>query len=182
MQPRSTSRTESVQPQSSHVLPAIDKMTHSAATNDKLMMPGDRSQSAAASDPAKRSEPVWDVQDILAERSSLTGENEVLVVWKSSWEPVSNVKRGPAMMRFRDTRTWQFTSRTGGMRVMLPVERGTTLAVDRAVAQEMAKHPKSDDKQTAAASAIGPRKTLGCKAKRRRDDAAADSASTASSH
>ena len=157
-------------------------MTLTAAANDKHLMSGDRSQSAAATDPAKRGEPLWDVQDILAERSSLTGENEVLVVWKPSWEPVSNVKRGPAMMRFRDTHTWQFTSRTGGMRVMLPVERGTTLAVDRAVAQEMAKHPKSDDKQTAAASAIGPRKTLGCKAKRRLDDAAADSASTASSH
>ncbi len=146
------------------------------ATIDKHLMPGSRSGSQAQ-EPEPSSEPVWDVQDILAERTSLTGENEVLVVWKPSWEPISNVRAdGPAMTRFRATAMWKFTSRASGACVLLPVERNTMLAVDRAVAKQTAKHSKRDrEVPAAAASATGPRKALGSTAKRSPDFAAAAS-------
>ena len=148
------------------------------ATIDIHLMLGSRSGSQAQ-EPKPSSGPVWDVQDILAERTSLTGENEVLVVWKPSWEPLTNVRAdGPAMTRFRATASWKFTSRAGGVCVMLPVEKKTTLAVDRSVATQMAavKRPKRDrEVPAAAASATGPRKALGSTAKRSPDFAAAAS-------
>jgi hypothetical protein len=71
---------------------------------DKHLMPGCRSGSQAQ-EPKPSSEPVWDVQDILAERTSLMEENEELVVWKPSLEPIRNVcADGPAMNRFRASR------------------------------------------------------------------------------
>ncbi len=107
--------------------------------DDKHHMPiSPRSSSAA--DPGQ---PCWDVQEILAERTSLTGENELLVVWKPSWICVSNVKaKNPAMMRFRATPMLNFTSRNCGMRTILPVEPETTIAVDRAVMKQMVMHSK----------------------------------------
>ncbi len=151
-------------------------------------MPGNRK-------PTQSGEPLWLVQDILAERTSLTGDKELLVVWKPSWEPASNVQHGPAMTLFRATPKWEFTSCTRGMRVLLPVERNmiqrnTALAVDRAGAKQKT-HPKSGGdpqsggEQQSAASASGPRKSLGIKSKRRNGDEASntsDSASTSSSH
>jgi hypothetical protein len=65
------------------------------------------------------------------------------------------------MQRFRVTPTWKFISQTCGMRVLLPVEPDTTLAVDRAVSQQMAKISKrSDGKQPALARTIASSKKL----------------------
>jgi hypothetical protein len=176
------------QPWLSHALSTIGKRTPAAAAIDKHLMPGNRK-------PTQSGEPLWLVQDILAERTSLTGDKELLVVWKPSWEPASNVQHGPAMTLFRATPKWEFTSCTRGMRVLLPVERNmiqrnTALAVDRAGAKQKT-HPKSGGdpqsggEQQSAASASGPRKSLGIKSKRRNGDEASntsDSASTSSSH
>ena len=58
----------------------------------------------------------WEVQDILAARTSATGDDEMLVVWKPSWAPVSNIKDGPAIRRFMTATKWKFTSNVSGMR------------------------------------------------------------------
>lgn len=47
---------------------------------------------------------IWDVQEILAERTSINGGNEVLVVMKTAWVPVNQmIADCPAMQRWRDT-------------------------------------------------------------------------------
>jgi hypothetical protein len=76
---------------------------------------------------------LWDVQEILAERTSITGENELLVVWKTSWIPKSNmIPDGPVMMRFESERKWKFGSAAGNLQI--PVQGGTTLMWDCATA------------------------------------------------
>ena len=76
---------------------------------------------------------LWDVQEILAERTSITGENELLVVWKTSWIPKSNmIPDGPVMMRFESERKWKFGSAAGNLQI--PVQGGTTLMLDCATA------------------------------------------------
>jgi hypothetical protein len=81
---------------------------------------------------------VREVQDILAARTSTTGDDELLVVWKPSWAPASNFKDGPGLRRFQDATKWKFTSAVSGMRVILPVEPGSPLADDHAVMLKMA--------------------------------------------
>ena len=91
------------------------------------------SDSAASPIPSAspRDGDVWDVAEILAERTSVSGENELLVVWKHSWIPISNMHSdGPVMRNFRDTPKWKFNSASGAMRLILPVEPGTVLADD----------------------------------------------------
>lgn len=70
----------------------------------------------------------WVVQDILAERTSVTGDNEALVVWKASWIPISNLNDGPVLRAWRLTPMWTTSAMT--MQVMLAVEPGTQLAED----------------------------------------------------
>jgi hypothetical protein len=64
---------------------------------------------------------MWDVQDILAERTSVTGDDELLVVWKPSWVAVSNVKPGPELRRFRSLPKW-----LGATHHMVDSKRGRT--------------------------------------------------------
>ena len=114
----------------------------------------------------------WEVQDILAARTSTTGDDEVLVVWKPSWTPVSCVKDGPGIRRYSTAIKWTFTSAVSGMRVILPVEPGTQLAEDHAVMQQMAHAAKlqhHDREQLHAQNPrpSGPRKSLGSVAKRK---------------
>ena len=52
----------------------------------------------------------WEVQDILAARTSATGDDEMLVVWKPSWTPVGNIKDGPALRSFKNATKFKFTS------------------------------------------------------------------------
>jgi hypothetical protein len=119
------------------------------------------------------SPPEWEVQDILAARTSTTGDDEVLVVWKPSWTPVSCVKDGPGIRRYSTATKWKFTSAVSGMRVILPVEPGTQLAEDHAVMQQMANAAKlqhrHDGEQLHAQNPrpSGPRKSLGAVAKRK---------------
>ena len=113
----------------------------------------------------------WEVQDILAARTSATGDDEMLVVWKPSWAPVSNIKDGPAIRRFMTATKWKFTSNVSGMRVILPVEEDTTLAEDYNLMQQMTAAAKSQRRSSHvvadAPRATGPRKSLGSVAKHR---------------
>ena len=88
---------------------------------------------------------LWDVQEILAERTSVTGENELLVVWKTSWIPYSNmIADGPVMRRFKNAPKWNFSSAAGAMRIILPIEPGTMLAQDCAVIVNAADTARAD--------------------------------------
>ena len=79
--------------------------------------------------PSESDEYIWHVQEILAERVSMGGERELLVVWKTSWVPKENVVAdGPVMRQFRHSRKCNFKSATGDM--ILAVEPGTTLQRD----------------------------------------------------
>ena len=40
---------------------------------------------------------LWEVQDILAQRVTLSGEIEYLVVWRSTWSAADLVKDGPVL-------------------------------------------------------------------------------------
>ena len=69
----------------------------------------------------------------MAERTSTTlGGNEVLVVWKPDWIPISNVPDGPVLRQHRDARKCEFMSSVG--KVILPVESNTSLEDDMAAA------------------------------------------------
>ena len=108
----------------------------------------------------------WEVQDILAARTSATGDDEVLVVWKPCWTPVACVKDGPGIRRYQNTIKWKFTSAVSGMRVILPVEPGTQLADDHAVMLKMADAAKCQHGKMVS----GPRKSLGAVAKRKKKE------------
>jgi hypothetical protein len=74
---------------------------------------------------------LWDVQEILAERTSGGGQTEILVLWKPSWIAISYMmSEGPVMRRFRAQPKMSFESESGLFRVKLPVEPGTKLAQD----------------------------------------------------
>ncbi len=91
---------------------------------DQGPRPSSPSISAAGSE-----EFLWEVQEILAERTSLTGENEYLVVWKTSWVPVSNMMHdGPEMRRFKDSPKCKFVSPAGNLQ--LAFQPGSSLAGD----------------------------------------------------
>ena len=126
------------------------------------------SDSAASPAPSSSSHDgfLWDVQAILAERTSISGENEFLVVWKPSWIPISNmIADGPVIERYTATPKWSFSSAQGAMRIFVPAEPGTPFAADcatisaRAAAVEMAQ-------RAAAGTDSTPKKALGGVAKR----------------
>jgi hypothetical protein len=121
-------------------------------------------------------EDLWEVQDILAKRITLSGEAEFLVAWRSTWIAAAMVKDGPVL------RSWYGAPKyktQGLMAITLPLARGTQLYVDckrLAVkrAAERSGHPSSDGTGAAASEALplrqatGPRQELGSVAKRHR--------------
>lgn len=114
---------------------------------------------------------LWDVQEILAERTSITGENELLVVWKTSWIPCSNmIADGPVMTRFRDSPKWNFSSAAGAMCIKLPVEPGTILAQDCAMVVAAADSARGAKEPLSCASpeALGTAETLTWETKHKR--------------
>ena len=114
---------------------------------------------------------MWDVHEILAMRTSITGENELLVVWKPTWIPVSCVQMdGPVIRRFEQFPKLMFTAhQDDGMKVVLPVEPGTTLQTDCArIAAQL-------ERRAAATTANGtrdrtPRMALNSVAKRKKTE------------
>ena len=110
---------------------------------------------------------LWDVQEILAERTSATtGRAELLVVWKTSWIPKCNMIRdGPVMRRFTEAHKWTWVSDAGDLK--LPVEPGTTLQqdCDTACAKAAANNAASDLAAVQRHVTGTPRKSLGGVAK-----------------
>jgi len=74
----------------------------------------------------------WEVSEILAERTTVTNVNEVLVVWKTSWIPVSQLDRhGPVFASWRSAHKWRsYRLRPSDIQVSLPCEHGSRLAAD----------------------------------------------------
>ena len=122
----------------------------------------------------------WEVAEILAERTTTSGENEFLVVWKPTWLPESNiVPNGPAMLSFKlSTKISYSHSTSKHLRVILPVEARTrvdqehsTLQAEAAARAERKQHRRQSavrqlDAPSAAQGAVinpsptGPRKRL----------------------
>lgn len=86
----------------------------------------------SSSSPSPTSGCIWDVQDILAERTTLQGDSELLVVWKASWIPKSNMEADGPMLRVFDTAPKIVFRNTvvRSLRIFLPVEPGTVLQGD----------------------------------------------------
>ena len=121
--------------------------------------------SSEAGSEALSEAPLWDVLEILAERTSATGGNEVLVVWKPCWIPMLNVKEGDVKEAWMAMRKWSSTSMT--MQVMLAVEPDSQLEKDIAYITRARVAIAADQKQRAQSSKQrhqapqGPRKQLG---------------------
>ena len=121
---------------------------------------------------------LWSVQDVLAERVTLTGDREILVAWRPSWIPIGNMEEtGPIMRKFRKAPRCTFEAAVGT--IVLPVEAGTTLADDCATVaayaeQEVAEFRARYDAEISGAGNPAvqqrhretPRKSLGLVAKR----------------
>ena len=103
-----------------------------------------------------------EVLDILASRSSTTlGCSEVLVVWRPSWIPITNVLDGPILSKYLESRKCNFVSAAG--KLLLPVESDSILARDIATAAERTEHHLELQAQQDRGT---PRKSLGSVAKR----------------
>ena len=85
----------------------------------------DYSDTANVSEPDSLN-PLWDVQEILAERNSVVAGKECLVVWKTSWIPKRNmISDCPAMRKWTESRKCKF--RQGLDYIRLAVEPGSSL-------------------------------------------------------
>ena len=73
---------------------------------------------------------MWDVVDILAKRTDVRGNSEVLVVWKPSWIPTENLVDGSVWRNWLQLPKCRFMSAVGN--VILPVEEQSLLADDLA--------------------------------------------------
>jgi hypothetical protein len=67
-------------------------------------------------------------QCVLAERKSLSGEGEVLVVWQPNWMPSADMAGMQAYDDFQKASHCKFNSMVGS--ITLPVDRGSKLADD----------------------------------------------------
>ena len=91
-------------------------------------------------EPAAEEGYIWDVQEILAERQSIsTDENEVLVVWKTEWiQKRCLIADCPALRRWNEAAKWASCEDCCGqasLQVVLPVEPGSRMATDLAEAR-----------------------------------------------
>ena len=111
---------------------------------------------------------LWEVQDILAERRSLNGSSEVLVVWKPSWISKDNVADGQIWLNFVQAPKCQFSSAIG--KIILPVDPGSSLSDDMEIvakhAEEQISSYRADyahasSESTPSRVAGTPRKSLG---------------------
>jgi hypothetical protein len=108
---------------------------HGAADHDAAHVSSSVSSSVSSQMPEQH----WVVQDILAERTSVSGPNEVLVVWKASWIPVTNMdQQGPVWQEWRRSPKW--SSSAMRMQVMLAMEPGSQLDHDCERASAAAQH------------------------------------------
>jgi hypothetical protein len=113
---------------------------------------------------------IWDVPEILSERTSVSGENDVLDVWKTSWFPVSNlIADGHVLQQFQSTPKIVFSTCRGSISVYV---HGAGYSAPgrlcgnrkRRAAAEAA---QAEAARTKIASDRTPRKALGGVAKRK---------------
>jgi hypothetical protein len=122
----------------------------------------EKGQAQPPSSPQSSDDALGEVQDILAERTSTTlGCSEVLVTWKPTWIPITNVQDGPILRKFRAASKCYFLSAAG--KLLLPVEPDTALADDIDAA---AARTERQQELQAQRERETPRKSLGCVAKR----------------
>ena len=118
----------------------------------------------------------WEVQDILAERKTISGETEMLVDWKCTWIPMASVKYGPVLVKWQHTN--KFKTGHGTMDVTLPVIQGTQLHADCIIIRKnlaektvQVKHTDNTAEPSTPSSThviTGSKKQTGSAAKRRR--------------
>jgi hypothetical protein len=125
-------------------------------------LPQNKRKAQPPSAPQSSDDALGEVQDILAERTSTTlGCSEVLVVWKPSWIPITNVQDGNILRNWRDATKCYFLSAAG--KLLLPVEPDSALADDMdAVAARTERQLELQAQQERGT----PRKSLGSEAKR----------------
>jgi hypothetical protein len=77
----------------------------------------------------------WSAAEILAERGSLSGEVQLLVVWKPEWVPVSAVHDGCVRDAWLNARMWTAHQSSGDkqIHVSLPIEPHSAFARDVAI-------------------------------------------------
>ena len=123
-------------------------------------------QAQPPSAPPSSDDALGEVQDILAERTSTTlGCSEVLVAWKPSWIPITNVQDGHILRNWRAATKCYFLSAAG--KLLLPVEPDSALADDMdAVAARTERQLELQAQQERGT----PRKSLGSVAKRTPSD------------
>jgi hypothetical protein len=146
----------------------------STIVNSNMTDSSESSASQASSLPSAGSGHLWEVQAIMAERTSTTGGvNEVLVVWKPDWIPISNVPDGPVLRQHRAARKCIFLSSVG--KVILPVQPDSTLQADMDAAAARLNSALQEARQNELFGSGGaassrergtPRKSLGSVAKR----------------
>ena len=96
-----------------------------------FIMSGKPASPSASTSSVESDGHLWDVAEILAERTTVSGDLELLVVWKTSWIPKANmIADGPVLRRFEAERKCSFTAGKNAMRITLPVQPGTSLAAD----------------------------------------------------
>jgi hypothetical protein len=111
-------------------------------TNHKIILMAQPPTNSATADSTSPSSspsasyfwPKWDVQEILAERTTFSGDHELLVVWKTSWIPKSDMLAapdGPVMSRFVAASKVLFrNSVVRDMRIIMPVSPGSVFDDD----------------------------------------------------
>ena len=110
------------------------------------------SDSSPATSSTSSDEKRWEVVDIIAERTTVDGVNEFLVVWKPSWVPASDFSCPEHFWRrWDETPKWTSCSNATihAMQVCLAVEPGSQMETDLANARAMV--ARMDDTHTAAA-------------------------------
>ena len=110
---------------STHKSPALSY----PATASIMTAASKRSRTQTTAVPPIRNDAPWEVLAILAERTSTTlGVNEVLVVCKPAWIPITYVSDGPVLRQHLDARIVGFSSDVGS--IHLPVTRNSILDAD----------------------------------------------------
>ena len=86
------------------------------------------SGTAAQLSPSDSDSPFMQPQYVMAERINVSGESEVLVVWKPNWIPTADMADMQVYDDFKKATHCKFNSMVGSL--TLPVDRGSKLAED----------------------------------------------------
>ncbi len=79
---------------------------------------------------------LWDVSEILAERTTLSGDIELLIVFKTQWVPKGHLFDDcPAMQRYNQAGKYTFVSAAGAVTVLVPPGSSLAQDVDHATAE-----------------------------------------------